>query len=64
MKSEAPKSERFQVLCSWCGVSIRVDTTRNSERMCLICYARMLNQYFQKVRDRRREEETGLRHKA
>jgi acetyl-CoA carboxylase beta subunit len=40
----------FEVVCSWCGAVIRSSTIENSEQMCLICHARMLNDYFQRLR--------------
>lgn len=39
----------FDVVCSWCGEVIRSSATEESERMCLICHARMLNDYFQRL---------------
>ena len=51
--------DSFQVKCTWCGTTIRVDTVKESEQMCLICYARMLNEYFQKVRNRKRNNTSG-----
>jgi hypothetical protein len=47
IKSVAPE---FDVVCSWCGALIRSDATGESERMCLICHARMLNDYFQRLK--------------
>lgn len=44
----APDS--FNVTCSWCGAVIRANSDANAEQMCLICHARMLNNYFQRVR--------------
>jgi len=38
------------VVCSWCGAIIRSNAEENEEQMCLICHARMLNDYFQKVK--------------
>lgn len=40
----------FDVVCSWCGAVIRSSTSETSEQMCLICHARMLNDYFQRLR--------------
>jgi len=40
----------FDVVCSWCGAVIRSSTIQRSEQMCLICHARMLNDYFQRLR--------------
>lgn len=40
----------FNVVCSWCGAVIRSSTIETSEQMCLICHARMLNDYFQRLR--------------
>lgn len=39
-----------QVVCSWCRAVIRSNAEENEEQMCLICHARMLNDYFQKVK--------------
>jgi hypothetical protein len=39
-----------QVVCTWCGTVIRSNAEENEEQMCLICHARMLNDYFQRVR--------------
>jgi hypothetical protein len=38
------------VVCSWCGAVIRSNAEETEEQMCLICHARMLNDYFQKVK--------------
>ena len=58
-KKERNQTDQFEIKCSWCGRAIRVDTVKDSEQMCLICYARMLNEYFQKVRNRRRGDDSG-----
>jgi hypothetical protein len=42
--------ERFEIICSWCGALIRAGAEEDEEQMCLICHARMLNDYFQKLR--------------
>jgi hypothetical protein len=42
-------ANQFAVTCSWCGEVIRSDAPEKSERMCLICHARMLNDYFQRL---------------
>lgn len=39
----------FDVTCAWCGEVIRSNAVEGSERMCLICHARMLNDYFQRL---------------
>ena len=39
-----------QVICTWCGTVIRSNAEENEEQMCLICHARMLNDYFQRVK--------------
>jgi hypothetical protein len=46
----ANKSASFQVLCAWCGALIRTSAIDMPEQMCLICHARMLNDYFQRLR--------------
>ena len=38
------------VVCTWCGAVIRSNAEETEEQMCLICHARMLNDYFQKLR--------------
>jgi len=37
------------VVCSSCRVTIRMSSNGRIERMCLICHARMLNEYFRRV---------------
>jgi hypothetical protein len=44
------KSVAFDVTCSWCGALIRSATMELPEQMCLICHARMLNDYFQRIK--------------
>ena len=43
------KPVMYNVTCSWCGAVIRSTTMELPEQMCLICHARMLNDYFQRV---------------
>lgn len=43
-------NESFNVTCSWCGALIRANADTDAEQMCLICHARMLNDYFHRVR--------------
>lgn len=44
-------SERaYDVVCSWCGAVIRSSNSDVPDQMCLICHARMLNDYFQRLR--------------
>ena len=50
LKSVAPPA--YQITCSWCGALIRSTTVDMPEQMCLICHARMLNDYFQRVKKR------------
>jgi hypothetical protein len=40
----------FNVVCSWCGAVIRSSNVEAPEQMCLICHARMLNDYFQRLK--------------
>ena len=40
----------FNVTCSWCGALIRAHAEAAAEQMCLICHARMLNDYFHRLR--------------
>jgi len=40
----------YEVVCAWCGALIRSSTIEHAEQMCLICHARMLNDYFQRLR--------------
>jgi len=48
--SDSPAPGAFEVVCSSCGILIRSSATASSEQMCLICHARMLNDYFQELR--------------
>jgi hypothetical protein len=43
-------SSELEVVCSWCGALIRSSSQADVEQMCLICHARMLNDYFQELR--------------
>lgn len=36
---------KFKVECSRCGVVIRRTNSKDSKRLCLKCYARMLNEH-------------------
>lgn len=45
-----PARPNQQVVCTWCGTVIRSNAEENEEQMCLICHARMLNDYFQRVK--------------
>ena len=49
------------VVCSWCGVVIRSNAEETEEQMCLICHARMLNDYFQQLRKVSGERRTARR---
>ncbi|HSL53098.1 MAG TPA: hypothetical protein VK868_01835 [Pyrinomonadaceae bacterium] len=40
---------KFDIICSWCGAVIRSTNVELPEQMCLICHARMLNDYFQRI---------------
>ena len=40
----------YDIVCSWCGAVIRSSNIESPEQMCLICHARMLNDYFQRLR--------------
>jgi hypothetical protein len=46
------KPDNFDVFCSSCGALFRSSATADSEQVCLICHARMLNDYFQELRRR------------
>ena len=43
-KEKSDDSE-FRVVCTWCGVVIRRAKTKDSQGMCLKCYARMLGEH-------------------
>jgi hypothetical protein len=47
-----PKNSKpaYDIVCSWCGALIRSSNIETPEQMCLICHARMLNDYFQRLR--------------
>ena len=44
----------FNVVCSWCGAVIRSSNVETPEQMCLICHARMLTDYFQRLKQNQR----------
>ena len=46
------KPGHFDVFCSSCGALYRSSAAAESEQVCLICHARMLNDYFQELRRR------------
>jgi hypothetical protein len=55
MKSKTSQENTdFKVTCTWCGGLIRHSNVKDSRGMCLICYARMLNDHF-------RARQTGVR---
>jgi len=49
-KAEKQKSETVDVPCSWCGAAIGSDARVGEERMCVICHARMLNDYLYNIK--------------
>jgi hypothetical protein len=53
--------EDYDVVCSWCGAVIRSNAVTKEEQMCLICHARMLNDYFQRLRKVSDEKRTARR---
>ncbi|HEY0080408.1 MAG TPA: hypothetical protein VGB73_17500 [Pyrinomonadaceae bacterium] len=40
------KIRDFKVVCAWCGVVIRRNSTKDSQGMCQECYAGMLRDYI------------------
>ena len=42
---EKSEGSEFKVVCTWCGVVIRRAETKDSQGMCLKCYARMLGEH-------------------
>ena len=47
MKSKTSReNSEFKVTCVWCGGLIRHSNVKETRGMCLICYARMLNEHF------------------
>lgn len=57
VKGESEQKQiHFPVLCVWCGATIRTDPEGDLRRMCLICHARMLNNYFRNVREKQLRE--------
>ena len=46
----------YEVVCSWCGAVIRSTNSETPEQMCLICHARMLNDYFQRLRQNNQQQ--------
>jgi hypothetical protein len=57
-KLRNPKSA-FDVVCAWCGAVIRSSNVETPEQMCLICHARMLNDYFQRLRQLPNQKRRG-----
>jgi hypothetical protein len=53
-KAKDPRAaaSQFEVVCSSCGAPIRSASNTDAEQMCLICHARMLNEYFHNLRKR------------
>jgi len=51
----------YNVVCTWCGAVIRSNAAATEEQMCLICHARMLNDYFQRLRKTSDERRTARR---
>lgn len=51
----------YDVTCSWCGALVRSNAEATEEQMCLICHARMLNDYFQRIRKVSDERRTARR---
>jgi hypothetical protein len=42
---EKSEGDEFKVVCTWCGVIIRRAKSKDSQGMCLKCYARMLGEH-------------------
>jgi len=53
------KKPAYDIVCSWCGALIRSSNIETGEQMCLICHARMLNDYFQRLRQLSNEKRRG-----
>ena len=49
------------IVCSWCGAVIRSNAIDTEEQMCLICHARMLNDYLHRIRKVSDERRTARR---
>lgn len=49
----------FDIVCAWCGAVIRTSNIETPEQMCLICHARMLNDYFRRLRQLSNEKRRG-----
>jgi hypothetical protein len=41
----------LNVTCSSCGALIRANAAAEAEQMCLICHARLLNDYFHRIKE-------------
>jgi len=41
----------LNVTCSSCGALIRANAAADAEQMCLICHARLLNDYFRRIKE-------------
>jgi hypothetical protein len=44
-----PLKPKYEIICSWCGALIRSLPLSCRSRCALICHARMLNDYFQRI---------------
>ncbi|HXS00105.1 MAG TPA: hypothetical protein VN724_06025 [Pyrinomonadaceae bacterium] len=55
------KPHVYNIICSWCGALIRSTHVELPEQMCLICHARMLNDYFQRIKKTSGERRTTRR---
>jgi hypothetical protein len=60
-KRQGVASSQFEIVCSWCGALIRSASQRDVEQTCLICHARLLNEYFHNLRKRSDEKREGFR---
>ena len=56
VRGESPR----RVICSSCGALIRASMDGDTEQVCLICHARMLNEKFHSLRKRSDEDRDHL----
>ena len=49
MKNPPASGRAFQVVCSWCGVVIRKDARKEAQRMCAVCFRRMMDNYARRL---------------
>ena len=52
VRADSPVEAECEVMCSHCGTLMRFNSATADAQLCVICHARLLNQYFYDVRKR------------